>query len=91
MQYFDLLFNILYEVEVLPLLAGYFYRAVLSIMNNKYKETIDRLYSKPQSVYKMLDHCYHMPIAGVVQMTINLDVNKSSTSIPYLKDKETNG
>ena len=36
-QYFDLLFNILYEPNILPLLAGYFYRTILSLMNNKHK------------------------------------------------------
>ena len=34
---FDLMFTILDQNEILPLLAGYFFRANLCILNNKYQ------------------------------------------------------
>lgn len=34
---FDLLFSMLEQTEILPLLAGYFFRTNLCLLNNRYK------------------------------------------------------
>jgi hypothetical protein len=36
-QYFDTMWNILQETEILPILAGYFFRTNVCLLNNKYK------------------------------------------------------
>ena len=79
---FDLLFSLLDQQELLPLLAGYFFRTNLCLLNNRYKETVDRVYAKPRILHNLLRHSEHMAISNTVQLFLNLDINKSSASQP---------
>ena len=81
-HYFDTMFNLLYESEVLPLLAGYFFRTNICLLNNRYKETLDRVYLKPHLLNQLINHANQMPICNTIQMYLNLDINKSSDSDP---------
>lgn len=76
---FDLLFSVLDQHDILPLLAGYFFRTNLCLLNNRYKETIDRVYSKPKIFHSLIRHSEHMAISNTVQLFLNLDINKSTT------------
>jgi len=73
--------------EILPLLAGYFFRANLCLLNNKYKETVDRVYSNPKVFTNLINHSDNMAISNTIQLFLNLDINKNVTSQP---DKLTN-
>lgn len=79
---FDLLFSLLDQSELLPLLAGYFFRTNLCLLNNRYKETIDRVYAKPRILHNLLRHSEHMAISNTIQLFLNLDINKSPVAHP---------
>ena len=80
---FDLMFEALDgEEEVLPLLAGYFFRANLTLLNNKYKETVERIYSRPRYFQRLIVHSDNMAVSNTIQLFLNLDVNKNVISQP---------
>lgn len=79
---FDLLFSLLDQPELLPLLAGYFFRANLCLLNNRYKETIDRVYAKPRILHNLLRHSEHMAVSNTIQLFLNLDINKGPAGQP---------
>ena len=83
----DLLFRALDGQEILPLLAGYFFRTNLCLYNNRYKETVERVYAEPAIFNKMINHSEHMAISGTIVLYLNLDTSKSSTSEEKLKIK----
>lgn len=70
------MFKLLDAPEVLPLLAGYLFRANICLLNNRQKETIDKIYSMPQVFSKLIDHSYLMSITNIIQLFLNLDLNK---------------
>ncbi len=78
----DLLFGLLDQQEILPLLGGYFFRTNLCLLNNKYKETLDRIYSRPNIFHRLIAHSEHMAISNSIQLFLNLDVNKNSLTQP---------
>ena len=67
---------------MLPLLAGYFFRANLSLLNNKYKETVDRIYGHPRYFRGLVEHSDSMAISNTIQLYLNLDINKNVQSQP---------
>jgi hypothetical protein len=77
-HYFDTIFNILHESEILPLLGGYFFRTNICLLNNRYKETLERVYLKPHLLSHLINHANQMPICNTIQLYLNLDINKSS-------------
>jgi hypothetical protein len=79
---FDLMCSMVDQEEVLPLLAGYFFRANLCLLNNKYKETIDRIYGNPRYFHRMIGHAQHMAISNTIQLFLNLDSSKNPVSQP---------
>jgi hypothetical protein len=79
---FDLLFSILDQQEILPLLAGYFFRTNLCLLNNRYKETIERVYSHPKIFQNLIGHSEHMAVSNTIQLFLNLDINKANSSQP---------
>lgn len=79
---FDLLFRMLDGDEVLPLLAGYFFRANLSLLNNKYKETVDQIYSQLRFFEGLVRHSGNMAISNTIQLYLNLDINKNVVPQP---------
>lgn len=70
------MFGILDSHEILPMLAGYFFRINLCLMTNRQKETTDAIYSNPQLLFRLIDHSEHMSIASSIQLYLNLDINK---------------
>jgi hypothetical protein len=74
----DLMFKMLDQEEVLPLLAGYFFRTNLCLLNNKYKETVERIYSRPKVFHQLIAHSHHMALSNSIQLFLNLDINKNS-------------
>ena len=65
---------------MLPLLAGYFFRTNLCLLNNKYKETVDRVFSSPRVFAGLIAHSDNMAISNTIQLFLNLDINKNITS-----------
>lgn len=76
----DILFGMLEQDELLPLLAGYFFRTNLCLLNNKYKETVERVYARPKIFQQLINHSNHMAISNSIQLFLNLDINKNSLS-----------
>lgn len=74
--YIEAMFGFLDGKDLLPMLAGYFFRVNICLMNNRQKETVETLYAKPHLLMKLVDHAEHMPIANVIQLYLNLDINK---------------
>jgi len=70
------------QSEVLPLLAGYFFRTNLCLLNNRYKEVIDRIYSNTKIFQNLINHSEYMAISNTIQLFLNLDINKTSISYP---------
>ena len=76
----DQLFGLLEGEEVLPLLAGYFFRTNLCLLNNRYKETVERVYSRPGVFDRLIAHSEHMAVSNTIQLFLNLDTSKNPSS-----------
>lgn len=74
--------SMLDQQEVLPLLAGYFFRTNLCLLNNKYKETVDRVYANSKVFKSLIANSDNMAISNTIQLFLNLDINKNVTSQP---------
>lgn len=74
--------ELLSHSPVLPLLAGYFFKFNIIMLNNRYKDVIDLIYSQPETLLKLAKHSYSQSLMGTLQIYLNLDLMKNPNDLP---------
>ena len=62
------MFDMLKSSDVLPLLAGYFYRANLAICRSNYKEVLELVFSSKQYLELLIEHSYLLTISDCLTL-----------------------
>ena len=60
------------------MLAGYFLRVNICLLNNKYREAIDVMYENIHNFELLLENTYNLSITNTLQVYLNLDLTKNS-------------
>lgn len=68
--------------QVLPMLAGYFLRVNICLLNNKYRETIDCMYENERNFELLLENSHSLSITNTLQVYLNLDLTKNPQTPP---------
>jgi hypothetical protein len=65
------------RAPLLLLSAGYFFRVNNCLLNLRFKEITDFVYSRPEMFKKLLQHSQIVSVTNTVQILLSLDASKA--------------
>lgn len=80
MNAFLMMFEMFKKTEILPLLAGYFYRVNSVLFRTRYNQMLDSVFSSNQYLQQLFSHSYHSSIASCLTYYLCIDSAKNFLS-----------
>jgi hypothetical protein len=77
---FDFILSAPKNIEINPVLSGYFEKVVLALLGYNQKQVMNYIYTKENVMEKLIDHVYDKSICDVIIKVLNISNTTSTTT-----------